>query len=642
MITPCRPRLLPFGLLLLSGMGLLGPGRPLYAALDPELKKPYDLVVVLHVSNHPLLTDIFRDRLARELGDGLQAALGDLARVRVVQEHPHLAEVLDKGLQQALDGWRERSGIKTHFVLVDFASDNYELQARQHDGLTGLASPVVRRDRTRDRDFVARAAALLVAEDFGVVGTVQLPAEPAVVKIDLKGGKLGVPLGRWVKKGEVFALVQVPEGPGAGRWVPYAVLQVEEPPADTGDGSCTCRLFQPREAQLTAPPGSQGYLCLKLGTGRFPLRVRLVEAHPKQGTLTPIEESRTVQVRRHGFDGEEGTLIQGNSKDAGMFDTTDKGDKGLFSNVAFLTVEVGPKSRARVAIPLVTDRVEQIPLSVTKDGSDLLRVRTDGWARNVADSYLVQTNLFQEIKDLTGNANQRAQALDKARATLKRTREDVSQLNSERQELVRDIARLDPANRPNLAASEDRLKKLQDGARELEGFLAELEKINKEENDPRRQHLRAEVERANLLAKEAELGKAIEVLRPVAKELNTPELQQRLKEWEEAWKPRNEKHAEARKFIYEVWPTLDTKGVGDKLAETETAFKTCKEVGDLYGPKKLLDATIAHGGRMEKELGMLNEVNPDEEKKLKEIKELAGSLDKLVKEIDAYLRSGGK
>ena len=68
------------------------------AALDAETKKPYQLTVVLHVADHRLLTDVFRDRVERELHDGLQAALGDLAEVKVVREHPKLAEVLEKGL----------------------------------------------------------------------------------------------------------------------------------------------------------------------------------------------------------------------------------------------------------------------------------------------------------------------------------------------------------------------------------------------------------------------------------------------------------------------------------------------------------------------------------------------------------------
>ena len=74
------------------------------AALDPETKKPYQVTVVLHVAKHRLLTPVFRDRVESEIRDGLQAALGDLAEVKIVYEHPKLAEVLEKGLPRSITG----------------------------------------------------------------------------------------------------------------------------------------------------------------------------------------------------------------------------------------------------------------------------------------------------------------------------------------------------------------------------------------------------------------------------------------------------------------------------------------------------------------------------------------------------------
>src|SRR5262245_44087012 len=95
-------------LLFLSSWCLLCPGGAASPA-EGELKEPYRLQIVLHVARHKLLTDVFRQQVARELGDGLQAALGDLARVQVVEEHPRLGDVLARSLERALDGWRERS-----------------------------------------------------------------------------------------------------------------------------------------------------------------------------------------------------------------------------------------------------------------------------------------------------------------------------------------------------------------------------------------------------------------------------------------------------------------------------------------------------------------------------------------------------
>ena len=67
----------------------------------------------------------------------------------------------------------------------------------------------MRRERTPDRHFVARTVTLLLDRDFGVVGTVTDGGDGKTVPVAFKGSGLKVPLERWVKPGDVFALVQV-------------------------------------------------------------------------------------------------------------------------------------------------------------------------------------------------------------------------------------------------------------------------------------------------------------------------------------------------------------------------------------------------------------------------------------------------
>src|SRR5437660_1516012 len=90
------------------------------AELPTETSKPYHLQIMLRFAQHRLLTDVFQDKVQRELRDSLQAALGDLAKVEVVRDHPRLREVETKGLKHALDGWNFISDAKMHFVLIDF------------------------------------------------------------------------------------------------------------------------------------------------------------------------------------------------------------------------------------------------------------------------------------------------------------------------------------------------------------------------------------------------------------------------------------------------------------------------------------------------------------------------------------------
>src|SRR5262249_35819773 len=135
----------------------------------------------------------------------------DLKKAPANEMDPFWKEFETKGFA-AIDTPRDLTGVKTHFLRVDFVNGQYELQARQHDGLTGFVSPL-RRDRTADRALVTRVAGQLIAHDFGVVGTVTgsgdgTKGEGSVV-VALRGGALAAPLDRWVHKGDVFAVYRI-------------------------------------------------------------------------------------------------------------------------------------------------------------------------------------------------------------------------------------------------------------------------------------------------------------------------------------------------------------------------------------------------------------------------------------------------
>ena len=151
---------------------------------------------------------------------------------------------------------------------------------------------MVRRDRTRDREFVAKAAALLIKQDFGILGTVMTAPEgpKEQVKVELRGGGLG-DLTRLVKKDEVFALA--PPGGGSPRALEWSFLQVEKPPDEEArDGVCMCRFFHRYRVASIA-----GYRCIKLGTVQTPLRLHWLQPIPGSP-----EEIQTSRCAAHGGD----------------------------------------------------------------------------------------------------------------------------------------------------------------------------------------------------------------------------------------------------------------------------------------------------------------------------------------------------
>ena len=473
-----KPRI--FVALLLSSLCLCVSVVPSsFAAPDAETKTPYRLLVVLHFADHRLLTDVFRDRVERELRDGLQASFGDLVRVDVTREHPRLNEVVQNGLK-ALDGWKDRASLKTHFVLIDYSGVHYEILARQYDGLIGQPGLVVRRDRTRDREFVAKAAALMIEQDFGLLGTFDhWPAEgdnneDKSITVQLKGADLGVPLDRWVHKGDVFAVVQMPRGDaGPGKLVPGAVLVVDAPPA-AGDASCTCRVFRRYEAPRDFD--GDGYRCVRLGTVSAPLRLRLLQALPNGGS-GPLKDTLTVQIRHNGFDKEDPIVKNTEAADDSV-DTSGDKENGVFHNVAFVSVfSIGDVPRARIPVPLLDDQPVALAVNVAADAGSLLPFRKADWERHVDAAWQVQNELFREINDLAAKPDKRAEAMKKIEEALEQSREDSNRLGKERDELAKE----GPVN--DLAADE-RLQKIREGATELQTFLDKLKQIDKEENDP--------------------------------------------------------------------------------------------------------------------------------------------------------------
>ncbi len=606
-----------------------------FAALDTEAKTPYQLKVVLHFADHRLLTDVFRDRVERELRDGLQASFGDLADVEVARA-AKLDEVLPNGLK-SLDGWNQRSPVKTQFVLIDYSGVHYEIQTRQFDGLTGQASPMARRDKTRDPEFVAKAAALLIEQDFGLVGVFDhWPApigdanEDQPVTLRLKGAGLGVPLDRWIQTGDVFAVVQMPPGDaGPGRPVLGALLQVDEPPA-AGALDCVCRVF--RRYDSPRDDGG-GYRCIKLGTlVQAPLRLRLFQALP-DGRMGPLKDALTVEARHKSFVGEDSNKFAKPTDDADAVDTTL--DKALFDHVAFISVlGSGAVLKARIPVPLLDDQPVVLAINVADDPNSLLAFSRAAWEREVDTACREQAELIREINDLAAKPDQRDAAMKKIQEGVDRSRGDYDRLKKAQQEL----AKKGPFSAPG---AEGRLDKINDGVGELQAFLKKLKEIDADENDPKKRQWRTQVEEAKRLESQVEIDKALAIYDQVIQEGDPDEaLKAYAAKLHKEWDTDNADLRKARAFIFEAWPTLDDAGLKEKLDRAKADVETCKKAGDCRTLTKFSRATDAHFVRMKQEVGQLRpDINIDDEKQVRLIKDVSDGLKPIYDDVVDYLRT---
>jgi hypothetical protein len=595
--TISMPRLLPFGLVLLLAV-------PASAApLGGESKAGYHLRVVVRTGDHPTLTPHFRAEVLKGVTSALQAALGPCGSVEGVdlnskpadQRDPLWALVDAKGLE-ALDGVTAATGPKTHFVFVDFADGKYEIRTRQHDGSTGFVTPFVRKQVHGDRGFVARLAGLAVAQDFGVVGTFE-PTGPQV-SVVLKAGELG-PLDQFVKKGDVFAVVQVrearravapkvrpkgkePEAPAApamtGTRIDGLLLHVIDTPRN---GLCVCKMYN-RYRGLPARDGlTVGYRCVKLGTGEGVLRLQLTDAAGtpyRADTLQPRAGASDYPDPMASRDREEMRYADG------VFTSKDR-----FQNIAFVLVRGGDNPVARLPVEIYPDQVEvrRVNLNPAAEPSPVQSAAADLLDR-IRSARVIQARCVEEVATLQKKEKPKALEYGKEAVTALDKEADVLRADLDR---ARDRYNADaPAG--TFDPCEADLRALETKTRELRGHLTKLKDVIRIENDPAAAALHKQIEAALLEA--ATAGAAFDIDQAIAKyeeALNLAdkepaaraEIEQALTNLKMAWEPKDDQHRAARKFVYEVWAKLEKPAdVRDALPEARRAVAKCKAVGDKF------------------------------------------------------------
>jgi hypothetical protein len=214
-------------------------------------------------------------------------------------------------------------------------------------------------------------------------------------------------------------------------------------------------------------------------------------------------------------------------------------------------------------------------------------------------------------------------------------------LTQKKSRLEADARKLAPGAKLNLTEGEQKLEQLKKDREELKRFVAGLQKIIKEENDPERKKLLALVEEAKLLEREFEFEKAIQRYQKARTGgLDDPALDKHLQQLQADWKVASDDHQKARAFVYQVWPGLDPATMRKKdLDEAHQAFETCAAVGDPLTPQKLLYVTNEHVRKLKERLDALQaDVNEDRKKKAEALLEVIEGINKLREEVTEYVK----
>src|SRR5581483_9515374 len=98
-----------------------------------------------------------------------------------------------------------------------------------------------------------------------------------------------------------------------------------------------------------------------------------------------------------------------------------------------------------------------------------------------------------------------------------------------------------------------------------------------------------------------------------------------------------------RKYIYEVFPTLDTAALQMQIKDANDALDECIKAGDTFTPQKMYKGIQLHAARLLKEGEALQgKVDEDSGKQLKMIRELGADLEKMEAKIKVYLEKAPK
>ena len=628
---------------LLAVFALLAIAAPAWAQLDPEPRTPYLWRIVLKTQPHPLLSGAFREQLKRDLAAALQPALGSLGTVEVVdlaevprdKWDPLWQQFEDKGFS-ALDASRDVTGAKTHFLKLDYRDGQYHLESRQHDGFTGLASPVVRKQNVRAPELVGRTAGLMLDRDFGLVGTVESGARDEA-KIILRAGQLDR-MDRLVKAGDIFAVSQVTKtnrpapppvrtatgkiiAPPPGSVPPpglsaqlrtYTLLRVTEVGKD---GVLRTEVLTMWKSPLD-PKRAAGYRCMKLGTVEGPLAVRLVS---QSGALQKSAGQVTVRATEVGFNAPPDPRDSFEFKD-GLYRSTRP-----LANVACVIVSLAGGEGKQFPVPILGggDTVN-LPFETSLQAAQAAEfVRS---ARSALDRVRDMRNAQGICSEATArliDKQKNAEALARAKGGLQSAEQADKEIADELAQL-KEQAGLSPDGPKLIAAIEQNLVAVREFNKRLGEHVKKLEEVVRRENDPaiaaRQVQAEALGARITLLLGRGDVDEAInaydQLITLLANDDDAKKVRAARDKLKEEWKPKSAAHAKARDYLLKTWPAIATiPDFKDSLPQLGAAVEECMKNGDRFTLRKLLTIFTASIVKL-KELTEPLDQNADADRRL--------------------------
>jgi hypothetical protein len=463
----------------------------------------------------------------------------------------------------------------------------------------------------------------MLDRDFGLVGTVEpIAARPDEVKVLLRGSALG-PVNTLVQNGDVFAISAVRK---TNRPAPAPVRTatgkiVAPPPGSTPppgltatprdftllkvtdvapDGTLRCTVLTRYQTAMPTSGGVIGYRCMKLGTVRAPVAVKLVGT---DGTVYKTASTVNVRATDAGFNAPP------EAKDVCNFDakTAQFKSQRPLSNVACVTVALGPSQAKQFPVPILNDRPITIPFDIdpAKEERAAFERAVLAAAGAVADARLAQTVCFEAVakfidKQRNGEALARAKGgFEAADAADKSWTDELDRLKKQ-SATVATGGSVDAI----LTKIEQNLAALRAHNAKLKEHIDKIAQVVARENDPNIAAKEVQAQAINariaVLLSGGDVEQALAAYDQLAALLpdNADVKVQRDKIATE-WKVKDDAHQKARDYLLKTWPAVATiPDFKDSLPQLRAAVDMCKKHGDKWTMRKLLTIFSAAGPKL--------------------------------------------
>lgn len=554
------------------------------------LKDPYQLQLIVQAEPHPLLTNVYIEQFARDLGDSLQRDLGRTAKVSTIVYRDTGSKSTDLGRQMMEAvierGWGELDNLpkqinptKVHLVRLVYVDGEYEVQSRQVDGDTSFVSPL-RKAKTTDRQWITRLAAMQLAQDFGQVGEI-VEVNGQTLRIKLRSAGLGVPETIRMAQGEVMAVTAVRRT--ASNYVasrlPETLAYITN--VDAVKGEVTARLYTRLQNALTKDRQTVGFRTIKLGTRIVPLQLRILDQDNN-----PIN-GYSVSHFPSGYE-------YGGAEQLGTTDAQGRiVSKDPIYHVAFVRVQIAGVGKLDAPVALIEDQPVVIKISGNREAAilDETKFEYERWMKR----YNLVKESFEVDWATLVSAYERKQdfktALQNKSVIANKMMESVTELQKEIERVVK-VAGTNKEAQKLSEHAQKTLKNLADSIKEIEEQVS-LE-VNPTED---RKYLKLAID----AEREFDYDEVIKNLRlSLTHKKDQPKVIEKLKSLEDVWKTRykDKDHVEARTFALKVWANkakpLTWEEISREIHNAERYLDDLMTRGDYLTALVMINADLKH------------------------------------------------